>query len=60
VSKRLIEYMAELKPGRWVHVVVPVDLTVVEAKKVAGAVAKLASDTRGWIVRDCELSGDDV
>jgi hypothetical protein len=56
---RLVEHVADLAPGRSVYVTVPADLTADEARKIARAVARLASDTRGWRVRECELSGEE-
>jgi hypothetical protein len=56
---RLIEHIADLAPGRTVYVTVPADLTTDEARRIARAVAKLAVDTRGWRVRECDLSGEE-
>jgi hypothetical protein len=58
MTVRLVEHIAYLAPGRLVSVTVPVDLTEREARQVARAVAKLATDKTGWRVADCELSGE--
>jgi hypothetical protein len=60
MTARLLEHIAHLAPGRPVHVTVPHDLTEAEARRIARAVAKLATDKTGWQVHDCELSGEDV
>jgi hypothetical protein len=56
---RLVEHIADLAPGRSVYVTVPADLTPDEARRVARGIAALLVDgvTRGWTVRECELSG---
>lgn len=57
---RLREHIAYLAPDRPVHVTVPVDITEAEARRIARAVARLATDASGWQVLECELSGEDV
>jgi hypothetical protein len=62
MTARLVEYLAHLTPDRPVSVTVPEDLTDAEAAGIVRAVHRLLvlADTRGWDVRPCELSGDDV
>jgi hypothetical protein len=58
MTVRLVEHIAYLRTGRPVLVTLPHDLTEAEARQVARAIAKLATDKSGWIVTDCELSGE--
>jgi hypothetical protein len=59
MTARLLEHIAYLAPGRPVHVTVPHDLTEAEARRIARAVVRMATDKRGWAVHDCELSGEE-